>query len=46
MGPANANISNDKGFTIPAKVVSRQRSCSFGHEVGDRSVFEIRRIRE
>jgi hypothetical protein len=46
MAEANKKPSQDKGYTVVAEVISRQGTCDFAHEVGDRVVFEIRRIRE
>ena len=32
--------SQDQGYRITAEVISRQGTCDFGHEVGDRVVFD------
>lgn len=42
MKSETATHSNDKGFTIVAKVISRQGTCDFGHQIGDEVVFAMR----
>lgn len=40
MAEANKKSSQDKGYRVVAEVISRQGTCNFGHEVGDRVVFD------
>lgn len=40
MAEANEKKPQDKGYTVVAEVIGRQGTCDFGHEVGDRVVFD------
>jgi uncharacterized repeat protein (TIGR04076 family) len=40
MAETKERTSQDKGYTVVAKVISRQGTCNFGHKPGDLVVFD------
>jgi uncharacterized repeat protein (TIGR04076 family) len=40
MAETGEKSTEDKGYRVVAKVISRQGVCNFGHKVGDEVVFD------
>jgi len=45
MNEAGSQLLTDEEYTIVVTVISQQGHCSFGHQVGDRIVFDGRTVR-
>lgn len=37
-------MTNEKGCPVELKVIEQRGTCEFGHEVGDRIVFDARKV--
>jgi len=40
MAQQSEKATEDKGYRVVAKVISRQGTCAFGHQEGDEVVFD------
>jgi len=40
MPQTSGKNTEDRGYLVTAKVISRQGTCAFGHETGDEVVFD------